>query len=122
MGGIVAFVIGSVMLMDADNLTISLPMIGGIALLAAVFMLWTLTRFMGLRRRPAKTGQEELVGSEASVLEDFNGKGHVRLHGERWHARSTEPLRKGQRVRVVRVEGLTIEVEPLEADALKESH
>ncbi|PMR72328.1 NfeD family protein [Halomonas heilongjiangensis] len=117
MGGIVAFVIGSVILMDADNLTISLPMIGGIALLAAVFMLWTLTRFMGLRRRPAKTGQEELLGSEAKVLEDFDGSGHVRLMGERWNARSTAPLRKGQKVRVVRVEGLTIEVEPLEESA-----
>ncbi|MFY0992091.1 NfeD family protein [Halomonas sp. C05BenzN] len=114
MGGIVAFVIGSVMLMDAENLRISLPMIGGIALLASVLMLWVMTRFVGLRRRPAKTGQEELVGSEARVLEDFDGRGHVRLMGERWRASSAVPLRKGQVVRVVGVEGLTVEVEPLE--------
>ncbi|PMR79972.1 serine protease [Halomonas urumqiensis] len=112
-GGIVAFVIGSVILMDADNLSISLPLIGGIALLAAGFMLWTLTRFMGLRRRPAKTGQEELVGSEAHALEDFTGRGHVQLMGERWNARSQAPLAKGQRVRVVAIEGLTVDVEPL---------
>ena len=113
-GGIVAFVIGSVILMDADNLSISLPMIGGIALLAAVLMLWVMTRFMSIRRRPAKGGQEELVGSEARVLEDFEGKGHVRLMGERWHARSSRPLLKGQAVRVTSVDGLTVEVEPLE--------
>lgn len=113
-GGIVAFVIGSVILMDADNLSISLPMIGGIALLAAVLMLWVMTRFMSLRRRPAKGGQEELVGSEARVLEDFEGKGHVRLMGERWHARSSRPLLKGQTVRVTSIDGLTVEVEPLE--------
>ncbi len=113
-GGIVAFVIGSVILMDADNLSISLPMIGGIALLAAVLMLWVMTRFMSIRRRPAKGGQEELVGSEARVLEDFEGKGYVRLMGERWHARSSRPLLKGQTVRVTRIDGLTVEVEPLE--------
>ncbi|WP_445003359.1 NfeD family protein [Halomonas mongoliensis] len=114
MGGIVAFVIGSVILMDADNLSISLPMIGGIALLAAVLMLWVMTRFMSIRRRPAKGGQEELVGSEASVLEDFDGTGHVRLMGERWNARSARPLVKGQRVRVASIDGLTVEVEPLD--------
>ncbi|WP_404298528.1 nodulation protein NfeD [Halomonas sp.] len=113
-GGIVAFVFGSVILMDADNLSISLPMIGGIALLAAVLMLWVMTRFMSLRRRPAKGGQEELIGSEARVVEDFEGNGHVRLMGERWNARSVWPLVKGQTVRVASVDGLTVEVEPLE--------
>lgn len=113
-GGIVAFVIGSVILMDADNLRISLPMIGGIALLAAVLMLWVMTRFMSIRRRPAKGGEEELIGSEARVVEDFEGSGHVRLMGERWNARSDRPLVKGQMVRVSRIDGLIVEVEPME--------
>ncbi|APE30179.1 serine protease [Halomonas aestuarii] len=112
-GGIVAFVIGSVILMDADTLNISLPMIGGIALLAAGLMLWVMTRFIGLRRRTPQTGQEELVGSKALVLEDFTRHGHVRLMGERWNARSTQPLTRGQSVRVTAVDGLTLEVEPL---------
>ncbi|AMD01451.1 NfeD family protein [Halomonas chromatireducens] len=114
MGGIVAFVIGSVMLMDADNLRISLPLIGGIALVAAVFMLWTLTRFMGLRRRPARTGHEQLLGSQGRALERFEGRGHVRVMGERWNARSASPLHKDQVVRVVAVEGLTLVVEPVD--------
>lgn len=114
-GGIVAFVIGSVILMDADNLSISLPLIGGIALMAAAFMLWTLTRFMGLRRRPVRTGQEDLIGSQAWVLGDFDGQqGHVRLRGERWNARSLSPLHEGQEVRVTAIDGLTVEVEPLD--------
>jgi len=113
-GGIVAFVIGSVMLMDADTLNISLPMIGGIALVAAGLMLWVVTRFIGLRRRTPRTGQEELVGSQARALEDFSGYGHVRLRGERWNARSSQPLTRGQAVRVTAVDGLTLEVEPLD--------
>ncbi|SEM06059.1 NfeD family protein [Halomonas caseinilytica] len=117
MGGIVAFVIGSVMLMDADTLNISLPLIGGVALVAAGLMLWVVTRFMGLRRRPARTGPEELLGSEARVLEGFRGEGHVRLHGERWNARSEVFLESGQVVRVVDMDGLTVVVEPTDATA-----
>ncbi|KGE77810.1 NfeD family protein, partial [Halomonas salina] len=116
-GGIVAFVIGSVMLMDADTPNISLPLIGGIALVAAGLMLWVLTRFLGLRRRPPRTGQEELVGLEAEALEDFQGEGHVRLHGERWNARSEQALRRGQTVRVIAIDGLTVEVVPREASS-----
>lgn len=118
MGGIVAFVMGSVMLMDSDQLAVSLPLIGGIALLAAGIMLWVMIRFVGLRQRPARTGQEQLVGSQAIALEDFEQEGHVRLRGERWNARSSVALKRGQEVRVVAVEGLTLEVEPSEGSAV----
>nr|WP_299315968.1 nodulation protein NfeD [uncultured Halomonas sp.] len=115
-GGIVAFVIGSVILMDSEMLSISLPMIGGVAALAAALMLWVMTRFMGLRRRPARTGVEELVGSQAVAVEDFDGTGHVKLMGERWKARAIRPVARGQAVRVVRIDGLTLEVEPLASE------
>ncbi|WP_236645307.1 NfeD family protein [Aidingimonas lacisalsi] len=112
-GGIAAFVIGSVILMDADNLSISLPMIAGVALLAAGLMLWTLTRFMGLRKRRPRTGQEELIGSPAVVIEDFHdNKGKVRLHGEIWTARADTALRRGDDVVVTAIDGLTVTVVP----------
>jgi membrane-bound serine protease (ClpP class) len=114
-GGIVAFVIGSVILMDADNLRISIPMIASVAALASLLMLWVMTRFVGLRRSPVRTGHEELVGAEAVALEDFEGQGHVRLHGERWKARSSQPIHRGQPLKVVAVDGLTAEVVPTES-------
>ncbi|MBF8221478.1 NfeD family protein [Halomonas sp. 328] len=113
-GGVVAFVIGSVILMDADHLSISLPMIGSVAGLAALLMLWVMTRFMGLRRAPVRTGQEEMLHVQATALEDFEGEGHVRLRGERWRARAAQPVRRGQVLKVVRIEGLTVEVAPLD--------
>ncbi|MCE8036842.1 nodulation protein NfeD [Halomonas sp. MCCC 1A11062] len=113
MGGIAAFVIGSVMLMDTDQLAVSLPMIGGVALVAAVLMLWVMIRFTGLRRRPARTGQEQLIGCHGVALEDFQHEGHVRMRGERWNARSPVALRRGEAVRVVTVDGLTLHVEPV---------
>ena len=114
MGGIVAFVIGSVILMDAENLRLSLPLIGGVALISSALMLWVMVRFAGLRRRPARTGQEELIGHEAVALDDFTDSGHVRLLGERWNARSSVAIASGQVVRVTAVDGLTLEVAPLE--------
>ncbi len=120
-GGIVAFVAGSVMLMDDRNLAVSLPLIGGVALIASGFMLWVMLRFLRLRRRPPRAGQRELVGAEATALDNFATRdprehtpvcGHVRLRGERWRARSQQPVHAGQQLRVTAVDGLTVEVVP----------
>ncbi|MCO7246903.1 nodulation protein NfeD [Halomonas sp. Mc5H-6] len=111
-GGIIAFVLGSIMLMDAEYLAISLPLIGGVALVSGGLMLWTLTRFATLRKRPAHTGMEQLIGASAIALEDFDTRGHVRLHGERWNAVSNVPIKQGDEVKVERLEGLTVYVSP----------
>ncbi|WP_249975415.1 NfeD family protein [Vreelandella olivaria] len=111
-GGIVAFVLGSVMLMDAEYLAISLPLIGGVALVSGCLMLWTLTRFSALRRRPIHSGAEQLIGAEAIALEDFHTQGHVRLHGERWNAVCDVPVKRGDALKVVRLDGLTVHVLP----------
>lgn len=111
-GGVVAFVLGSVMLMDAEYLAISLPLIGGVALISASLMLWTLTRFATLRRRPAHTGAEQLMGAQALALEDFHTRGHVRLHGERWNAVCEVPVKQGDTLKVVGLDGLTVHVAP----------
>lgn len=111
-GGIIAFVLGSVMLMDAEHLAISLPLIGGVALIFGGLMLWTLTRFATLRRRPVHSGAEQLIGATAVALEDFETNGHVRLHGERWNAVSDAPVKQGDELEVVRLEGLTVHVTP----------
>jgi membrane-bound serine protease (ClpP class) len=46
------------------------------------------------------------------VIADFTGKGRVRYGGELWNARSDRSLRAGELARIVRVEGLTLWVEP----------
>nr|WP_236995589.1 nodulation protein NfeD [Halomonas huangheensis] len=116
-GGIAAFVFGSVILMDDRQMSVSLPLIGGIALVASGVMLWIVLRFMTLRRRRVRTGQEEMIGAEAIALDDFTGNGHVRLHGERWNAHASIPVHQGQRLTVVAVDGLTVEVKPADSPA-----
>ncbi|MDV6317796.1 nodulation protein NfeD [Chromohalobacter sp. HP20-39] len=114
-GGLAAFVAGSVMLMDDTHQALAWPLVGGVALVAAGFLLWVVMRFVGLRERRPQGGQEEMVGQEATVLADFQGQGKVMVHGERWHARCASPVARGQRVRIVSNEGLTLVVEPITA-------
>lgn len=120
-GGIVAFVVGSVILMDGSHRDISLPAVGGTAVVAAGFILWTVTRFIGLRKRAPVTGSEHLRHEEGVALDTFapsheHYTGHVRLSGERWNARSLQPVARDDRVRVVDIEGLTVTVEVIRED------
>lgn len=75
-------------------------------------MLWTMMRFTTLRHRPVHTGVEQLMGANAIALEDFDTHGHVSLHGERWNAVSEVPVKQGDQLTVVRLEGLTVHVSP----------
>nr|WP_299242118.1 nodulation protein NfeD [uncultured Halomonas sp.] len=116
-GGIVAFVTGSIILMDDENMAVSIPLIAGVALVAAGLLLWVAIRFARLRKKPPRSGQEEMIGMTAIALEDFDHQGHVRLRGERWNARSGEAVRKNQRVRVMSLDGLTVEVAPYRVES-----
>lgn len=117
-GGVIAFVIGSVILFDPDisGYAPSLPLIAGVALLSAGFFMGVLAKALKVRRRPVVSGAEEMVGSIGQAAEDFAGCGWVRAHGEAWHAFSIAALKRGQKVRVTRIEGLTLIVEPLQED------
>ena len=118
-GGIIAFVIGSVILMDGSHRDISLPTIGGTALVAGGFILWTVTRFLSLRRRTPVSGSEFMVGETGTAMSDFHAdhgrfRGHVWISGERWNASSRVPLTDETPVRITAVNGLTLDVEPMD--------
>jgi membrane-bound serine protease (ClpP class) len=113
-GGIAAFVVGSIILMDQDQLAISLPLIGGSALVGAGFLLWMIVTLLKIRKIKPRTGYEEMIGSIGRALDDFDTEGRVWVHSENWHARTRVRLRKGQAVRVLSVEGLRLNVKPLE--------
>jgi membrane-bound serine protease (ClpP class) len=65
-----------------------------------------------LRRYRVRSGPETLIGATAIVVEDCAPAGQVRLQGEIWNARSTEPVTAGETVRITALEGLTLSVEP----------
>ena len=114
-GGVISFVIGSVILMDTDapGFGIDISVIATFAVSSALLFIFAIGMAIKARHRPVVSGQEELLGSEAMVLDDFEQQGRVNLHSENWSALCNTPLRKGQQVKVVGIKGLILQVEPL---------
>jgi membrane-bound serine protease (ClpP class) len=114
LGGLAAFVIGSIILMDTDapGFAMSLGLVGGMALAAGIAMFGTVWLAVRARRRPVTTGVEQLLGAEGVALGDIVGRGRIRILGEEWNAESAEPVADGQRVVVEGIEGLTLKVRP----------
>jgi len=113
-GGVIAFVVGSTMLIDTDTPEFELPLaiVLGFAAASAAFLLFVLASAFKSRRRPVVSGREELIGTSGEVLQDFEAEGWARVHSETWRVKSARPLRAGQRVRVKNIEGLVLEVVP----------
>ena len=115
-GGLIAFVIGSIILMDnrVPGFAISRSLIGGLSTAAACIVIGTIWYAVRSRQRPVVTGAEELVGSDGRVLTDFiDGCGTVRVHSEIWNAESRALLHTGDTVKVTGRQGLRLIVEPL---------
>lgn len=113
-GGGIAFLFGSIILLDTDvpGLALHRWLIAAFTLLSAFFFIVVFSMMWKAWRRPVVSGRESMQGAHAVALEDFEAKGRVRLQGESWAARTREPVRKGQTVRVTKVEDLQLVVEP----------
>jgi membrane-bound serine protease (ClpP class) len=114
LGGLIAFVVGSLILFDTDvpGMNIALPLITAFATVGGLVIVGIAYVAARSMRRPVVTGVQGMIGDNAEVIQDFAGTGRVRYRGELWSARSETELRSGQIVRIVRVEGLTLWVEP----------
>jgi membrane-bound serine protease (ClpP class) len=113
-GGLIAFVVGSLILFDSDvpGLRVARPLIAAFATAGGLTIAGIVYLAGRSQRRPVVTGTRGMLGASAEVVADFTGRGHVRYGGELWSAHSAVPLSAGQQARIVRVEGLTLWVEP----------
>jgi membrane-bound serine protease (ClpP class) len=114
LGGLIAFVVGSLILFDTDvpGMNIALPLIAAFATVGGLVIVGIAYVAARSMRRPVVTGVQGMIGDNAEVIHDFAGIGRVRYRGELWNARSDTELRTGQIARIVKVEGLTLWVEP----------
>jgi membrane-bound serine protease (ClpP class) len=117
-GGLIAFVIGSIILFDEEgtDYAVSLPLIATLSVTTAGFFLFVVGAAVKARNRPVVSGMEELLGATGEVIEDFAGKGRIRIHGEIWWAESAVPLHGGDKVRVDSIEGLVLRVHPAQGE------
>lgn len=115
-GGLIAFIIGSVILIDTDTpeYTISVPLIGGFAIASFVFFVWTVGMLVKIRSRPIVSGTEEMIGQIGQCLSNDEGQLRVYVHSEAWNAQAPTDITPGQRVRVTGIDGLTLKVDRFE--------
>ncbi len=116
LGGVIAFIVGSIMLMEpgVPGFALSLALIIGVALVSAAFFILVAGMALKARRRPVVSGREEMTGAVGDAVENFDTRGNVHIHGEIWQATAGVPIRKGQTVRVTGMDGLILSVEPKE--------
>ena len=113
-GGVVAFVIGSVILMDteAPGFGIDLSVIAVFTVSSVAVLILLVGMAVRSRQRPVVSGSEQLIGADGYALDDFNEDGMVFVHSESWQATTHTPLHKNQRIKVTGLDGLTLHVEP----------
>lgn len=112
-GGVIAFVIGSIMLIDTDVPGYGIPweLVGALALISVAFLVLVVGMALNARKRPVVSGSEEMVGALGEMLEDApEGTGMARVHSEIWRVRGTGQFRRGQKVRVTGIRDLILEV------------
>ena len=107
--------IGSIILMDTDveGYRVSMPLVITVGVAAAALFTATVLLAARQRKRPIVSGREEMIGARAEALESFSETGQVRAHGEIWSARTSRPVVLGQSLRIMDIDGLILEVEPL---------
>ena len=114
-GGVVAFVVGALILIDTEvpGFGIPLALILALAIVSAVLIAFIAGMALKARRRMSVAGDAGLVGSLARVVRieaDDARCGWVQLQGERWQVRSAQALRSGEEVRVTARHGVLLEV------------
>ena len=118
-GGIISMLLGALMLVRSPltSAGVSLGVALGATLPFAFITIFLMRLVLKSRSWKQTTGVEQLVGAVGEVTQPFDGAGGattgmVRVHGELWRAHSSSAIAAGARVRVLGVNGLTLEVEP----------
>jgi membrane-bound serine protease (ClpP class) len=117
LGGIVSMLLGATFLIRSPLTPGGVSV--GVALAAtlpfAVLTVFLMRLVLRSRKWKTATGKEELVGEEGvvTIALPSSGEGMIRVHGELWRAGAGENIPAGGKVRVLRVDGLKLEVEPL---------
>lgn len=121
-GGVVAMILGAIFLVKSPltGMGVSLFTAICVAIPFAVIVIILMRLVLKSRKWKVQTGKEELIGETGEVREALGASaqsaGFVFVHGELWRAeaRSGESIPVGARVRVKKVNGLTLEVDPVE--------
>jgi membrane-bound serine protease (ClpP class) len=120
--GLVMFVVASFALyrpIDGSNMRMSwITLVSGIAMMALAFIVG-MPSMVRTRFATPTIGREWLIGTEGVAVSDVNPEGIVNVHNAQWRARTNRstPITSGTSFRVAAIDGITLEIEPLEGAA-----
>jgi membrane-bound serine protease (ClpP class) len=121
-GGIISMLLGAMFLIRSPLTAggVSLWLAISVTLPFAVLTVFLMRLVLRSRKWKNATGREELIGSQGVVVAPVlaGAEGMIRIHGELWRAVSAQPVSEGKPVRVLKIEGLKLYVEPVESPAL----
>lgn len=116
-GGVTAFLLGSAFLFPGArvaHLTLPWQTIGAAAAVTAAFFFFIVGAALRALRRKVTSGTESLIGAVGVAKTDLKLDGIVHVQGEEWQAHAQRPIVQGSPIRVRKLEGLTLLVEPVE--------
>ena len=114
-GGAVAFVFGSVILLDteAPGFGIDLSVIITFTVTSVLVFIFVIGMAIRSRHRPVVSGREQLLDTVATAMQDFEHKGRVKVHSEIWQALTDTPVHTGQQLKITSIDGLILHVQPM---------
>lgn len=113
-GGVIAFIFGSIMMFDSGipGYGVSKIFVTSLAVIVGGLLFLMVTFILKLQRRGAVSGAGSIIGGTGTAIQAFTGSGKIWLEGETWAAMSSQPIEKDQQVRVRAIDGLTLLVDP----------
>jgi membrane-bound serine protease (ClpP class) len=117
-GGIISMLLGAMFLVRSPltGAGVSLGVAIAVTLPFAVLTVFLMRLVLRSRQWKNTTGREELLGAQGIVVSPLStAEGLIRIHGELWRAISPQPVPEGREVRVTKVEGLKLHVEPTQS-------
>lgn len=112
-GGIICMTLGSLMLIDSPYsfLRISTAVVLPTVFATAAIVVFLVTLVIRAHARRSIAGQEGLIGMIGTAETDIMPEGKVFVHGEIWNAHSADSVKKGDPVKITKVEGMMLTVE-----------
>ena len=112
-GGIIAFLLGSLMLFNRGDplFRLSLNYIIPATLVTAAFFIFIIGKGLRAQLLPIKVGKETLIGKTVTALTPIDSRsGRIFVEGEYWNAISDTPIEKDEQAEIAAVQGLTVKV------------
>jgi membrane-bound serine protease (ClpP class) len=120
-GGVMSMLLGAMFLIRSPLTAggVSLSVAIAVTLPFAALTVFLMRLVLRSRKWKSATGLEELMGEQGIAVSAMQAgaEGMIRIHGELWRAISARPVPEGKSVRVLRIEGLKLYVEPIESPA-----